>query len=213
MKMDVKRFGELVDAIKEQAKDLQHEDSYIKFLCKEYFECKNEFEDERENLLRWLMGEPCEFYHSKLNREISIMIDDDYETMYIFLVIVQLITWGKQVSDNGTAFLDSLIRRAVAEQRGDEEYVDDLLDDFDEDDDYPDDDDEEIYRVQTGLFRNKENADAMANKLRSMGYPVTIEMFNDLYAVKVGEYDDLEDATELEQKLRRMGYDTLLVSR
>ena len=36
--MDVKRFGELVDAIKEQAKDLQHEDSYIKFLCKEYFE-------------------------------------------------------------------------------------------------------------------------------------------------------------------------------
>ena len=77
----------------------------------------------------------------------------------------------------------------------------------------PDDDDEEIYRVQTGLFRNKENADAMANKLRSMGYPVAIEMFNDLYAVKVGEYDDLEDATELERKLRHMGYDTLIVSR
>lgn len=142
MKMDVKRFGELVDAIKEQAKDLQYEDSYIKFLCKEYFECKNEFEDERENLLRWLMGEPCEFYHSKLNREISIMIDDDYETMYIFLVIVQLITWGKQVSDNGTAFLDSLIRRAVAEQRGDEEYVDDFDEDDYYDDDYYDDDDE-----------------------------------------------------------------------
>ena len=144
MKMDVKRFGELVDAIKEQAKDLQHEDSYIKFLCKEYFECKNEFEDERENLLRWLMGEPCEFYHSKLNREISIMIDDDYETMYIFLVIVQLITWGKQVSDNGTAFLDSLIRRAVAEQRGEEAYVDNLADEFDDfdEDDYYDDDDE-----------------------------------------------------------------------
>ena len=75
------------------------------------------------------------------------------------------------------------------------------------------DDEEEIYRVQTGLFRNKENADAMANKLRSMGYPVAIEMFNNLYAVKVGEYDDLEDATELEQRLRRMGYDTLIVSR
>lgn len=76
-----------------------------------------------------------------------------------------------------------------------------------------DDDEEEIYRVQTGLFRNRENADAMAGKLRNMGYPVAIEMFNDLYAVKVGEYDDLEDATELEQKLRRMGYDTLIVSR
>ena len=76
-----------------------------------------------------------------------------------------------------------------------------------------DDDEEEIYRVQTGLFRNRENADAMANKLRGMGYPVAIEMFNDLYAVKVGDYDDLEDATELEQKLRRMGYDTLIVAR
>lgn len=146
MNMDVKRFGELVEAIKEQAKDLKQEDPYIKFLCKEYYECKNEFEDERENLLRWLMGEPCEFYHSKLDREISIMIDDDYETMYIFLLIVQLITWGKQVSDKGTAFLDSLIRRAVAEQRGDADYVDDLhvdYDDSDEDDYYDDDYDEE----------------------------------------------------------------------
>ena len=77
----------------------------------------------------------------------------------------------------------------------------------------PGDDDNEIYRVQTGLFRNKANADAMATQLRTMGYPVAIEMFKDLYAVKVGEYDDLEDATELEQKLRRMGYDTLIVSR
>ena len=74
-------------------------------------------------------------------------------------------------------------------------------------------DEAEIYRVQTGLFRNQANADTMAAQLRNMGFPVAIEMFNDLYAVKVGEYDDLEDATELEQKLRRMGYDTLIVSR
>ena len=77
----------------------------------------------------------------------------------------------------------------------------------------PGDDADEIYRVQTGLFRNKANADAMAAQLRNMGYPVAIELSGDLYAVKVGEYDDLEDATELEQNLRRMGYDTLIVSR
>ena len=185
MNMDVKRFGELVDAIKEQAKDLQHEDSYIKFLCKEYFECKNEFEDERENLLRWLMGEPCEFYHSKLNREISIMIDDDYDTMYIFLVIVQLITWGKQVSDNGTAFLDSLIRRAVAEQRGDEDYVDDLPDDYDDfdeddyyDDDYYDDDDE---------FFDEENFP---------DYPYTSEEKRKYHLNDHIDYDDSDDYDE-----------------
>lgn len=77
----------------------------------------------------------------------------------------------------------------------------------------PDDDEKEIYRVQTGLFRNKANAEAMATKLRNMGYPVSVETTGEFYAVKVGEYDDLEDATELEQKLRRMGYDTLIVSR
>lgn len=78
---------------------------------------------------------------------------------------------------------------------------------------FEDVDEDEIYRVQTGLFRNRANADAMAAQLRNLGFPVAIEMFNDLYAVKVGEHDDLEDATELEQRLRRMGYDTLIVSR
>ena len=78
---------------------------------------------------------------------------------------------------------------------------------------YDSDDDNEIYRVQTGLFRNKENAEQMAAQLRNMGFQVAIEMYNDLYAVRVGENDDLEDATELEQQLRRMGYDTLIVSR
>lgn len=77
----------------------------------------------------------------------------------------------------------------------------------------PGDDEIRIYRVQTGLFRNKANADAMAAQLRTMGYPVTMEMSGDLYAVKVGEYDSLEDAAQLEQRLRRMGYDTLVVSR
>ena len=77
----------------------------------------------------------------------------------------------------------------------------------------PADDEDKIYRVQTGLFRNRTNADTMANQLRTMGYPVAIEVSDDLYAVKVGETDDLVDATELEQRLRRMGYDTLIVSR
>ena len=76
-----------------------------------------------------------------------------------------------------------------------------------------DDDHKEMYRVQTGLFRNRENADNMAMQLKNMGYPVAVEMFHNLYAVKVGDYDELEDATELERTLRRMGYDTLIVSK
>ena len=74
-------------------------------------------------------------------------------------------------------------------------------------------DSDEIYRVQTCLFRNMENAERMASQLRSMGYQVAVELNDGLYAVKVGESDELEDAAELEQQLRRMGYDTLIVSR
>ena len=145
--MDMKRFGEMVDAIKEQAKDVQHEDSYIKFLCKEYYECKDEFDDERENLLRWLLGEPCEFYHSKMDREFSIMIDDDYETMYIFLVIVQFATLGKSISDKATEFLDTLIRRSIEEHGDDENCSNEIPEDYPYDEEYEDEDyfDEENY--------------------------------------------------------------------
>lgn len=71
----------------------------------------------------------------------------------------------------------------------------------------------ERYRVQTGLFRNRENAERMAEQLQRMGYPAAIEMFQDLYAVRVGNTEDLEQASELERELKRLGYDTLIVSR
>lgn len=77
----------------------------------------------------------------------------------------------------------------------------------------PGDDEIKIYRVQTGLFRKRVNAETMAAQLRNMGYSVTIELSGDLYAVKVGEYTSLEEAAQAEQGLRRMGYDTLIVSR
>lgn len=68
-----------------------------------------------------------------------------------------------------------------------------------------------LYRVQTGLFRNMENAERMAEHLRSMGYPTVIEMFGDLHAVRVGSTDSLDVAQGLEQDLRRLGFDTLIV--
>ncbi len=74
-------------------------------------------------------------------------------------------------------------------------------------------DEREIYRVQTGLFRNRKNADQMAAQLRAMGYMAAVETANGLYAVKAGEADDLDDALELERELKRMGYETLVVSK
>lgn len=77
----------------------------------------------------------------------------------------------------------------------------------------PAEEENQIYRVQTGLFRNSENAERMALQLQNMGYQTVIELEDGLYAVKVGESEELEEAVRLEQELRRMGYDTLIVSR
>lgn len=72
---------------------------------------------------------------------------------------------------------------------------------------------ERVYRVQVGLFRNRENADRLAEELRAMNYPVVIEPYGELYAVRVGATDVLDEAVALERRLNRTGYETLVVSR
>lgn len=71
---------------------------------------------------------------------------------------------------------------------------------------------EEHYRVQTGLFRNPENARRMQNDLLSKDFPAFIDNTGPYIRVQVGEYKDLNEAIEMERRLRRQGYDTLIIS-
>ena len=135
-----KEFAEKIEAIKEQANDAMYGDSYIQFLCKEYYECKEDFDDERENLMKWLLGEPCEFYHDRLGREIYLKIDDDVEEIFNFLCYLQFTVMGKNISDMGYKYLDARIKRQI-EEYGSLEYLpydnDDLYgDDYSDDDDF-----------------------------------------------------------------------------
>ena len=135
-----KEFAEKIEAIKEQANDAMYGDSYIQFLCKEYYECKEDFNDERENLMKWLLGEPCEFYHERLGREIYLKIDDDVEEIFNFLCYLQFTVMGKNISDMGYKYLDARIKRQI-EEYGSLEYLpydnDDLYgDDYSDDDDF-----------------------------------------------------------------------------
>lgn len=135
-----KEFAEKIEAIKEQANDAMYGDSYIQFLCKEYYECKEDFNDERENLMKWLLGEPCEFYHDRLGREIYLKIDDDVEEIFNFLCYLQFTVMGKNISDMGYKYLDARIKRQI-EEYGSLEYLpydnDDLYgDDYSDDDDF-----------------------------------------------------------------------------
>ena len=64
------------------------------------------------------------------------------------------------------------------------------------------------YRVQTGDFRNRENADRMLYQLTAF-----ILKENDLYKVQVGAYMQLGNAVNMEQRLRDSGYSTVIVTK
>lgn len=68
------------------------------------------------------------------------------------------------------------------------------------------------YYVQTGLFRNPNYANNLANRLWYLGYPANLDTYNEFFRVKVGPYSSMEQAVEVERNLRRDGFQTLLVS-
>ena len=68
-----------------------------------------------------------------------------------------------------------------------------------------------LYRVQTGAFNNKENADRMLNSLVIEGFPAYIIYEDNLYKVQVGAFRFLANAIKMEHRLRRYRYNTFIV--
>ena len=69
------------------------------------------------------------------------------------------------------------------------------------------------YRVQTGAFRNRKNADRMLYQLLEKGYPSFLLHENGLFKVQTGAYRQLGNAVRMEQRLREDGYHTVIVTR
>lgn len=69
------------------------------------------------------------------------------------------------------------------------------------------------YRVQTGIFRNRENADRMLYQLLEKGYPSFLLYQNGLYKVQTGAYQQIGNAIAMEQRLRDDGYSTIIVTK
>lgn len=69
------------------------------------------------------------------------------------------------------------------------------------------------YRVQTGAFRNRENADRMLYQLLDQGYPAFLMYEDELYRVQVGAFREIGNAINMEQRLRDAGYSTLIVTK
>lgn len=71
---------------------------------------------------------------------------------------------------------------------------------------------EVFFRVQTGAFRNRDNALRMLNQLNSEGYPAFITENEGYYLVQVGAFRNLGNATRMEGILRSNGYQTYITT-
>ena len=69
------------------------------------------------------------------------------------------------------------------------------------------------YRVQTGIFRKRENADRMLYQLTDQGFPAFLLYEGNLYKVQVGAFLQIGNAVQMEQRLRDAGYSTIIVTK
>ncbi len=69
-----------------------------------------------------------------------------------------------------------------------------------------------LYRVQTGAFKNKANADALLAKVRAAGFETYMVQVNGLYKVQVGAYGVKANAEAMAAKLKAKGFDVYITT-
>ena len=69
-----------------------------------------------------------------------------------------------------------------------------------------------LYRVQTGAFSKKSNADALSEKLKAAGFDNFITQVGGLYKVQVGAFSKKENAENQMAKLKAAGYDAFITT-
>lgn len=70
-----------------------------------------------------------------------------------------------------------------------------------------------LYRVQTGAFSKRSNADAWAAKLKAAGFDTYIVQMGNLYKVQVGAYSQKSNAENMMAKLKAAGYDAFITTK
>ena len=69
----------------------------------------------------------------------------------------------------------------------------------------------DLYVVQTGVYRQRKNAEAELLELRELGCPAYLTAKNGLFYVQAGAFRNLDNAVRMEQSLRRLGYGTVIL--
>lgn len=71
---------------------------------------------------------------------------------------------------------------------------------------------ETLYRVQTGAFAVRGNADKLAAELKAKGFDTYIVQVDELYKVQVGAYSVRANADAMATKLKAAGYSTFITT-
>lgn len=69
-----------------------------------------------------------------------------------------------------------------------------------------------LYRVQTGAFSVKANADAFLNKVKTAGFDTYMVKVGNLYKVQVGAYSVKSNAENMMAKLKARGFDAFITT-
>jgi len=67
-----------------------------------------------------------------------------------------------------------------------------------------------LYRVQTGAYKNKANADSQLAKVKAAGFDTYMVQVGGLYKIQVGAYSKKENADAMAAKLKAAGFDTYI---
>ena len=70
----------------------------------------------------------------------------------------------------------------------------------------------DLYVVQTGVYRQRKNAEEELLELRELGCPAYLTAKNGLFYVQAGAFRNLDNAVRMEQSLRRLGYGTVILT-
>lgn len=70
-----------------------------------------------------------------------------------------------------------------------------------------------LYRVQTGAFSKKANAEVELKKVKAAGFDAIIVQVDNLYKVQVGAYANYANATAIQSKLKIAGFATMITTK
>lgn len=69
-----------------------------------------------------------------------------------------------------------------------------------------------LYRVQTGAFKSKTNADAMLAKVKAKGFDTYMVKVGDLYKIQVGAFKVKANAEAMMKKLQAVGFSAFITT-